>query len=82
MTKTPSTVNGFVRSTAWINNKAFEFDGTTKGLTRSSIANGAKVGSVILANFAGRIKSDARKMVIISAPHDDRAHGFWTIEVR
>lgn len=82
MRKAPGTVNGFVRSTAWINNKAFEFDGTTKGLTRSAIANGAKAGTIVLANFAGRIKSDARKMMIAAAPHDDRANGFWTVDVR
>jgi hypothetical protein len=72
-------VNGFVRSTAWIGKKSFEFDGTIKGLVKSAIANGAKEGSKIEMAIGSRLRSTAKKMEIISAPHDDRAGGFWAI---
>lgn len=73
------TVNGYVRSTAWIASKKFEFDGTTLGLVKSAIANGAKAGTKVQANFGGRLKSAAREMIIINAPHDERANGYWAV---
>jgi hypothetical protein len=73
-------VNAFVQSTAWIGRKSFNFDGTIKGLTRSALGNGAVLGTVVLANIAGRIKSDARKYVVQASPNDPRAHGFWAVE--
>lgn len=75
-------VNGFVKSNAWLGSKRFEFDGTIKGLVRSAIANGAKANAMVQANFAGLTKSGARDYKIISAPHDDRANGFWADEIR
>lgn len=73
------TINGFVKSIAWFNGKSFEFDGTTRGLTLSALANGAKEGTKIKANFGGKSIEGAREMVIVSAPHDERAKGFWAI---
>lgn len=74
-------VNGFVRSSAWLGSKHFEFDGTIKGLVKSAVASGAKAGSAIQANFAGLSKSGARDYRIIAAPHDNRASGFWADEI-
>ena len=79
MLKKPGTINGFVKSVAWIGSKAFEFDGTTKGLVRSAVSNGATVGTEVLANFGGRLKSGARKLQIVAAAHDDRAFGYWAV---
>ena len=70
-------LNARVKSTAWIGNKKFEFDGTVKGLVRSAVSIGATDGTKIKANFGGRLKSEARDIMIISAPHDNRAMGFW-----
>ena len=77
MTRMIGTVNGFVQSSAWIGSKPFLFDGTVKGLVRSAVSVGAKAGTSVKANFGGTTKAGARDMVIISAPHDDRAMGFW-----
>lgn len=71
------TVNGFIYSRAWLGNKQFGFDGTTRGLVQSAIKIGASDGSAIKANFGGSSKAGARDMTIVSAPHDGRAGGFW-----
>lgn len=70
-------VNAFVKSTGWIGKKLFEFDGTTKGLVKSAIANGAIEGTKVFANFAGKLRSEAKEYRIVLALHDDRANGFW-----
>ena len=67
------TVNGYSVSPARFGRKAFSFDGTTKGLTLSAIAAGAKAGDRIQANFGGGF----REYRIAATPWDDRAKGFW-----
>jgi hypothetical protein len=47
----------------------FLIDGTTLDLVRRAVAKGAKVGDVI--------ESELGKHTLKSAPHDDRAGGFW-----
>lgn len=69
------TINGYSKSPAKLGRKSFNFDGTTLGLVKSAIANGAKIGDIVKANFGGGFKP----MTIISAPHDSRANGFWAI---
>ena len=79
MAKPPplGSINCFVDSNAWLGEKIFNFDGTTKGLVKSAIANGAKAGDKVLANYGGQSKECARGYRIVSAPHDNRAGGFW-----
>lgn len=71
------TVNGFVNSRAWFGSIQFDFDGTTRGLVRSAYAVGARAGDKLLANYGGRLKSNASQVTLVSAPHDDRAFGMW-----
>lgn len=77
MPKMLGCINARASSSAWLGKKRFEFDATTKGLVKSAIANGAKVGDKIKANYGGNSKKGARDYTIVSAPHDDRAGGFW-----
>jgi hypothetical protein len=67
------TVNGYSVSPARFGRKAFEFDGTVKGLTLAALAAGAKAGDKVQANFGGGFQSYR----ISAAPWDARAKGFW-----
>jgi hypothetical protein len=67
------TVNGYSVSPARLGRKAFEFDGTVKGLTLAALAVGAKAGDKVQANFGGGFR-DYR---IHATPWDARANGFW-----
>ena len=79
MAKPPAlgSINCYIDSRAWLGQKSFGFNGTTLGLVKSAIANGAKAGDKVLANYGGRLKDHAREYRIIAAPHDNRADGFW-----
>ena len=77
MIKPLGNVNAHARSVGWLGNKAFDFDATTLGLVKAAIANGAKTGDKVLANYSGTLRNCAREMRIIAAPHDVRAGGFW-----
>lgn len=64
------SVNQFVQMRAKsINTGPFTFDGTTLDLVRVAVAKGAKVGDVIESEFG--------KHTLKSAPHDQRAGGYW-----
>jgi hypothetical protein len=67
------TVNGYSVSPARLGRKAFDFDGTIKGLTLSALAAGAKAGDKVQANFGGGFQAYR----ITAAPWDARANGFW-----
>ena len=73
MLKIIGTVNGYNASPALIGRKAFDFDGTTLGLVRSAIKNGAKIGDTVRANFGGGFKP----LTLYSNPMDDRCGGVW-----
>jgi hypothetical protein len=75
MVKMIGTVNGRVLCSGKFKNKKFNFDGTVRGLTRTVYQMGARDGDKIIANFGGR----DRDMFMQSAPHDDRAFGFWAV---
>ena len=72
------TVNGYSVSSARLGRKAFTFDGTVKGLTLSAVANGAKAGDNVHANFGGGF----RAYRIHATPWDARANGFWALVER
>lgn len=72
------TVNGYSVSPARLGRKAFTFDGTVKGLTLSAVANGARDGDRIHANFGGGF----RAYRIHATPWDARANGFWALVER
>jgi hypothetical protein len=58
------TINGYCTMSAKCGN------GTTKGLTRTALAIGLPVGSIIETEGGTR-------MQLVSAPHDDRVGGYW-----
>jgi hypothetical protein len=67
------TINGYSISPARFGRKRFDFDGTVLGLVRAAVANGAKSGDTIHANFGGGMKP----MTLYSNPKDDRVGGVW-----
>ena len=73
MPKMIGTVNGYSISPAKFGRKAFDFDGTTLGLVRAALANGASIGDTIKANYGGGFKP----VTLYSNPMDDRCGGVW-----
>lgn len=67
------SIGCYSASPARLGRKAFEFNGTTLDLVRCAVRLGAKDGDKVMANFGGGF----RAMTIKSAPHDNRANGFW-----
>ena len=72
------TVNGYSVSPARFGRKAFDFDGTVKGLTLSALAAGAKTDDKVQANFGGGF----RAYRICATPWDARANGCWALAER
>jgi len=73
------TVNGFVESQAWLDGEQFTYNGTTLGLVREALKRGATDGSLVATRI---MLGGERVYEIESAPHDDRANGFWAVERR
>ena len=71
--KMVGTINGYSLCAAKLGRRKFNFDGTTLGLVRAALAQGAKVGDKVQADFGGGFKP----MVLYSNPRDDRAGGVW-----
>lgn len=67
-------MNCFITSQANCGRKKFMYDGTTLGLTESSVANGVKVGQKVSTDPGYNYR-------LISAPHDSRAGGFWMEQI-
>jgi len=67
------TINGFCVSHARLGRKRFIFDGTTLGLVRAAIAQGAQAGDTIQADYGGGFKP----MRLYYNPADERAAGLW-----
>jgi hypothetical protein len=67
------TINGYSESPARFGRKRFTFDGTTRGLVRAALANGAKVGDTVQADFGCGFKP----MSLYINPMDDRCGGVW-----
>lgn len=76
MPKMIGSIGCFATAPAKIGRKRFSFDSTTKGLTLSALAHGAKAGTIIQADFGAGF----RKYVIEAAPHDNRCGGYWAVQ--
>ena len=66
------SINCRIATQAKSGRKTFVYDGTTLGLTKSALKVGIKVGATITAS--------GFKYIMTSAPHDNRANGFWAAQ--
>lgn len=81
MPKPLGSINAYVNSLVIVGRKHCHFDGTTLNLVKVAIANGAKVGDTVRANYGGLSPQNATyHMFIIAAPHDQRAGGYWAVD--
>jgi hypothetical protein len=67
------SINCYSASLATFGKKQFVFDGTTLGLVKSALKEGAKAGSRIKADYGAGLQPHT----VVAAPHDQRAGGFW-----
>lgn len=68
------TINGYASSVFKMGNRKLVFDGTTKGLVKVALANGAKVGTKLRCNYGGT-SYDLCDTVMIIEP--DASNRVW-----
>jgi hypothetical protein len=64
------SINCFIKTGLRVGKTSTHYDGTTLDLVKVAVRNGAKADDVVRTE-------DGTRYRIVSAPHDERAGGYW-----